>query len=87
MDEVDIFKMLNGDMDPIDIQDELQDEICNYCQSNIINGPSMSYHFMCEGAYCEDAFEGFEDNINKAVFYRRIDICQMILDNQTITSQ
>lgn len=40
----------------IDIEPEIA---CEYCETFIIEGSRNSWHFQCEGRYCEQAHEGF----------------------------
>lgn len=83
MNDLDIFKFLsNTDNDVSDIMDKIGDDVCDYCETNIIEGYSMTSHFMCEGAYCETATEQYAEDFIDEFIIRRVDICKMILNNQ-----
>jgi len=45
-----------------DYFDEHQEDICDYCEANIIEGSSMSIHYMCEGSHCVEACQKFKDD-------------------------
>jgi len=36
-----------------------QEQLCEYCEENIIRCRNMSSTFMCEGGYCEEAKESY----------------------------
>ena len=43
--------------------EQYQDQICAMCEIKFFGGCShMSYHFMCEGCRCEDAYKMFEES-------------------------
>jgi len=44
-----------------DIFDENQESICSHCESVIICCNSMTSTFICEGRFCEDAFESWSE--------------------------
>lgn len=50
---------------------EGDEEICEYCQRNIIEGPAMSQHYMCEGSNCEQAIESYLDEQLDEIHYDR----------------
>lgn len=47
-----------------------QEALCDFCETNVIGGPRMSYHFMCEGCYCELAAEMFIEAREDDEYYR-----------------
>lgn len=48
-----------------ELQNELGDAICEYCNKNIIPGYNLGIGCLCEGCYCEEAQDGYaaENNI------------------------
>ncbi len=47
-----------------------QDAICRLCEDKIIEGSRMSYHFMCEGRFCEDATEMYLEQLEDEEYDR-----------------
>lgn len=45
--------------------DEHQEEICDYCEKNIIEGSSNSSTFQCEGRFCTEAYEDYRESYEK----------------------
>ena len=61
---------------------QYQNEICRMCENKFFNGnASSSYHFMCEGRRCEDAYEIFEesDEYLELLVEKRLEIIDKIL--------
>ncbi len=48
-----------------EIQELLQEKICDYCETYIIEGSSCSSTYVCEGSHCEDATNKYEDDMDK----------------------
>lgn len=48
-----------------ELQKELSDAICEYCNKNIISEHNIGIGWLCEGQYCEEAQDGYaaENNI------------------------
>ena len=44
------------------MREETQERMCELCEAHIIEGNSVTQHFMCEGRFCEDAFELLQDD-------------------------
>jgi len=44
------------------IGDKYQEEICELCESQLLGCKSVTSTFICEGRYCEEAFELFLEN-------------------------
>ena len=40
-----------------------QEKICEYCQEYIIEGHAITPTFMCEGRYCDQAREEYEESL------------------------
>lgn len=51
---------------PTFIQENNQEEICRFCEKNIIGHCSMTAHYQCEGRYCEEANEMFYEEYPEA---------------------
>jgi len=45
--------------------EEHQEEICDYCETFIIEGSSNSQHFQCEGRYCEKAGTDYKESFEE----------------------
>lgn len=39
------------------------DDLCQYCEDNILGCKNMTSHFMCEGRFCETALESYLETI------------------------
>ncbi|OED34246.1 hypothetical protein AB832_07770 [Flavobacteriaceae bacterium (ex Bugula neritina AB1)] len=48
--------------------EELQEDICNYCEIHILGQSRMSYHFMCEGCSCEEAHEMYIEEVEEQFY-------------------
>lgn len=46
-------------------------DLCSYCEENIIEGPSVTQFFMCEGCYCTNAEELYLDDELAEIRYNR----------------
>jgi len=46
----------------MDIFDK-QQAVCEYCENHIIEGGSSSTTFLCEGRFCEEAEEAYDEYI------------------------
>lgn len=48
-----------------ELQNELTDAVCEYCNKNIISGYNFGTGWLCEGYYCEEAQDDYaaENNI------------------------
>lgn len=48
-----------------ELQNELGDAVCEYCNKNIIPEYNLGIGWLCEGCYCEEAQDGYavENNI------------------------
>lgn len=48
-----------------ELQNKLGDDICVYCNKNIIPEYDLGIGWLCEGCYCEEAQDGYaaENNI------------------------
>ena len=42
-----------------DFIESQEDNLCEYCEENILGCKSMTIHFMCEGCKCDEAKEDF----------------------------
>jgi hypothetical protein len=45
-----------------EFQEEYQEEICEYCKLNIIEGLRVSAMYVCEGSHCAEAVEKFAED-------------------------
>lgn len=42
-----------------------KEDLCKFCEEHIIEGSSMTSHFLCEGRYCEEAAERYKEFISE----------------------
>ena len=47
-----------------ELQNELGDAICEYCNKNILPQYNLGTGWLCEGCYCEDAEDSFAEEHN-----------------------
>lgn len=48
------------------LTDEQQEEMCLLCEACVLNGPSNTQHFQCEGSFCEEALPYLIESINES---------------------
>jgi hypothetical protein len=54
----------------IDLTDSEQERLCKFCEENIINCGSVTSTFICEGSFCDEAFDMFIEEYIK--FFRKL---------------
>ena len=47
------------------LTDEEHEELCNFCEENIIECKSSISKILCDGHFCEDAYERFTEEENE----------------------
>ena len=50
-----------------DVTDDQQERMCELCEHHIICGSSNTYHFQCEGRYCEQALDLLIEEMDEKV--------------------
>lgn len=47
-----------------ELQNELGDAVCEYCNKNILPKYNLGIGCLCEGCYCEEAQDGYTEENN-----------------------
>lgn len=66
--------MIIPQIDFNDLSSDEQDSVCDMCEKYIIMSKGVTSSFMCEGSYCERAFDMFiedDDNMKNIIIRKQ----------------
>lgn len=65
-----------------ELAEQHSDKMCKLCEHHIIGGSSNTYHFQCEGRFCDQAVELLIDELEDdrlAEIQHQYDLFKMLL--------